>query len=141
MLGQHLRGRLHGACPTQVRGRPQGSAIADEAIKRIAQLYAVEKEARGSPPNHRIEVRQGQAKPVFDALAVCLHTQLLSISGKSPLAGAIRYALMPISRLWPYLDHGILELDSNTAERAMQSVAIGRKNYIFVGSKTGGKAG
>ena len=43
-------------------------------------------------------------------------------------------------RLRPSLDHGILELDNNTAERAMQSIAIGCKNYIFPGSRTGGRA-
>ncbi len=40
----------------------------------------------------------------------------------------------------PYLDHGILEIDNNTAERAMRAVALGRKNYLFVGSQTGGKS-
>lgn len=45
-----------------------------------------------------------------------------------------------MKRLRPYLDHGILEIDSNTAERAMRSIAIGRKNYLFVGSQNGGKA-
>ena len=40
----------------------------------------------------------------------------------------------------PYLDHGILELGNNTTERAMLSIAIGRKIYPFVGSQTGGKA-
>ena len=45
-----------------------------------------------------------------------------------------------MKRLRPYLDHGILELDNNTAERAMRSVAVGRKNYLFVGSLTGGRA-
>lgn len=118
----------------------QGSAIADEAIKRIAQLYAVEKAVRGSPPDKRVDTRQAQAKPIFNDLEAWLHAQLPSISGKSPLAGAIRYALTRIARLRPYLDHGILELNNNTAERAMRSVAIGRKNYLFIGSQTGGKA-
>lgn len=45
-----------------------------------------------------------------------------------------------MKRLRPYLDHGFLELDNNTAERAMQSVAVGRKNCLFVGSQTGGRA-
>jgi hypothetical protein len=120
--------------------RAQGSAIADEAIGRISQLYAVEREARGSPPERRIKLRQAKAKLVFDDLEAWLHTQLPSISGKSPLAGAIRYALTRMAQLRPYLDHGILELDNNTAERAMRSVAIGRKNFLFVGSQTGGKA-
>ena len=134
------------ACMAHVRRkfvdihRAQGSAIADEAVLRIAQLYAVEKEARGSPPDLRVEIRQAKAKPVFDDLEAWLHLQLPSISGKSPLAAAIRYALTRMKRLQPYLDHGVLELDNNTAERAMRSVAIGRKNYLFVGSLTGGRA-
>ena len=45
-----------------------------------------------------------------------------------------------MARLRPYLDHGILEIDNNTAERAMRSVALGRKNYLFLGSEAGGKA-
>lgn len=53
---------------------------------------------------------------------------------------AIRYGLARMNRLRPYLDHGFLELDNNTAERAMRSVAVGRKNYLFVGSQTGGRA-
>jgi transposase len=134
------------ACMAHVRRkfvdvhRAQGSAIADEAIGRIAQLYAFEKEARGAPPDRRVKIRQAKAKPIFDDLEAWLHVQLPSISGKSPLAVAIRYALTRMKRLRPYLDHGILELDNNTAERAMRSVAIGRKNYLFVGSLTGGRA-
>jgi len=45
-----------------------------------------------------------------------------------------------MARLRPYLDHGILELDNKTAERAMWFVAIGRKNYLFAGSLTDGRA-
>ncbi|MBZ0128291.1 MAG: transposase [Rhodobacteraceae bacterium] len=120
--------------------RAQGSAIADEAIRRIAQLYTVEKEARRSPPDRRIEIRQAKAKPDFDDLEIWLHAQLPRISGKSPLATAIRDALTRMARLRPYLDHGILELDSNTAERAMRSVAIVRKSYLFVGSQIGCRA-
>ena len=64
----------------------------------------------------------------------------IGISGKSPLAGAIRYALTRMERLRPYLDNGILELDNNAAERGMRAIALGRKNYLFVGSEAGGKA-
>ena len=73
--------------------KAQGSAIADEAIRQIAELYAVEKVARGLPPDKRAEIRQAEAKPVFDSLEAWLNTQLPNISGKSPLASAIRYAL------------------------------------------------
>lgn len=69
-----------------------------------------------------------------------LHGQLPTISGKSPLETTIRYALTRMKRLRPYLDHDPLELDNNTAEQAMRSVAIGQKNYLFVGSETGARA-
>ena len=120
--------------------KAQGSAIADEAIRRIAGLSAVEKVARGLPPDKRVEIRQVEAKPVFNGLEAWLNAQLPGISGKRPLASAIRSALNQMARLRPYLDHGILEIDNNTAERAMRPVALGRKNYLFVGSQTGGKS-
>ena len=143
------------ACMAHVRRKfvdvhkAQGSAIADEAIRRIAELYAVEKAARGLPPDKRVQIRQAEAKPAFDGLEAWLNTQLPNISGKSPLATAIRYALTRMARMRPYLDHGILELDNSepvsaigprtmaSAERAMRPVALGRKNYLFVGSQTG----
>jgi len=118
----------------------QGSAIAGEAIKRIATLYAVEKQVRGSPPDKRVAMRQQQSESILDDLETWLSKQLTHISGKSPLAGAIRYALTRIPKLRPYLEHGFLELDNNTAERAMRPIAIGRKNYLFLGSEKGGKS-
>ena len=118
----------------------QGSAIAEEAIRRIAELYAVEKEARGKPPSERVALRQSKAKPVFDGLEEWLHAQLPRISGKSPLAQAIRYALGRLPKARPYLDNGALAVDNNSAERAMKPVAIGRKNWMFAGSEGGGKA-
>ena len=140
-------GKVHEvACMAHIRRKfvdvhkAQGSAIAEEAIKRIAQLYAVEKGARGQPPNIRLAIRQDKAKPILDDLEAWLHLQLPKISGKTPLAGAVRYALTRIKRLRPYLDHGILELDNNTAERSMRPIALGRKNYLFMGSEGGGKA-
>ena len=76
----------------------------------------------------------------MDDLETWLAAQLPSLSGKSPLAGAIRHALVRLPRLRPYLEHGILEIDNNPAERAMRGVALGRKNYLFVGSEAGGRA-
>ena len=120
--------------------RSQGSAIAEEAITRIATLYTVEKAARGMPPEERVRLRQAEARPVLDELEAWLAAQLPSLSGKSPLAGAIRHALVRLPRLRPYLEHGTLEIDNNAAERAMRGVALGRKNYLFVGSEAGGRA-
>lgn len=120
--------------------RATGAAIAEEALKRIADLYAVEAHARGRPPDERVTLRQEQAKPILDALEAWLMATRATISGKTPLAGAVRYALARIPRLRPYLDEGRLEIDNNSAERAMRPVALGRKNYLFMGSEGGGKA-
>ena len=62
------------ACMAHIRRKfvdvhkAQGSAIADEAIRRIAELYAAGKAARGLPPDKRVEIRQAEARPVFDGL-------------------------------------------------------------------------
>ena len=132
--------------------KAQGSAIADEAIRRIAELYAVEKMARGLSPDKRIGIRQAEARPAFDSPEAWLNGQLPGISGRSPLAAAPRHALTRMARMRPDLDHGILEIANSepvsaigprtmaSAERAMRAVALGRKNHLFVGSLTGGKS-
>jgi hypothetical protein len=100
----------------------------------------VERAARGQPPDARVRLRQANALPIFDDLEAWLQAQLPKISGKSELAKAIRYALTRMKRLRPYLDHGLLEADNNTAERSMKPIALGRKNFLFVGSEGGGKS-
>ena len=120
--------------------KSQGSTIAEEAIKRIAALYGIEKEARSQSPEDRAAIRQEQAKPLFDELEAWLGAQLPKISGKSELAKAIRYALTRMKKMRAYLDHGTLELDNNAAERSVRCVALGRKNYLFMGSEGGGKS-
>lgn len=107
--------------------------------KRIAAQYAVKKEGRGLQPDRRLSLRSSKAKSAFDNLEVWLQAQFPKISGKSPLAKAIRYALSRLHKTRPHLDNGFLELDNNTCERVMKSVAIGSKNWMFAASKRGGK--
>jgi transposase len=134
------------ACMAHVRRKfydvhkSQGSAIAEQALAFIQKLYEVEAEARGQPPDQRAQIRQDKARPVFDDLAAWLPKQLVKISGKSPLAEAIRYAITRMKRLAPYLENGILEIDNNSAERSMRAIALGRKNFLFMGSMRGGKS-
>jgi len=134
------------ACMVHVRRKfvdiyeSEGSAIAEEVIKRIAALYAVEKEARYKPVEERVALRQAKAQPVFDDLEEWLSLQLPKISGKSNLAAAIRYALGRMPRARPYIGNGKLELDNNICERSIRPVTLGRKNYLFMGSRGGGDA-
>jgi transposase len=133
------------ACLAHVRrkffdiARDQGSSIAAEAVARIAELYAIEDEIRGRPPDARARIREAKARPVFEALSAWLHSQLPNVSAKSDLASAIRYALTRLPRLEVYLSDGRLEIDNNAAERAIRGLAIGRKNWLFAGSEAGGQ--
>jgi len=87
----------------------------------------------------RREVRQARARPLVDVLRNWMERSLRSLSAKSETAGAIRYALSHWRALTRYLDDGHLEIDNNAAERALRAVAIGRKNYLFMGANSGGQ--
>ncbi|WP_420883468.1 IS66 family transposase [Aliiroseovarius conchicola] len=117
-----------------------GAPIAKEAVQLISNLYDVEKEAKGKPPEERVALRQEKAKPVFDELETWLQAQLPKLSGKTKLAEAIRYALKRMPKTRPYLSDGRLDLDNNICERSIRPIALGRKNYLFMGSVGGGKA-
>ena len=112
--------------------------IATEAIRRIALLYAVEEEIRGKPPDVRARARGERARPVLDDMHAWFTTTLARVSGKSDLAKAIRYALSRWDALTRYVADGRLEPDNNPVERAIRPLALGRKNWLFAGSDTGG---
>jgi transposase len=115
------------------------SPTTTEAIERIAALYAIEKEIRGSTPEIRKSIRQARAKHLLDNLRLWMETMLAKLSRKSDTAAAIRYALSRWRALTRYADDGTLEIDNNAAERALRVVALGRKNYLFCGSDAGGE--
>jgi transposase len=116
-----------------------GSPIAAQALERIAALYALEANIRGRASDERCAQRQARAGPLLDQLHEWLSATLAKLSKKSELAAAIRYALTRWSALTRYRDDGRVEIDNNAAERALRAVALGRKNYLFVGADTGGE--
>lgn len=116
-----------------------GSPIATEALRRVGELYAIEADARGHSPAHRLAARRSFAKPIVDSLHAWLKKQLTRVPGKSALAEAIRYALSRWQGLTRFLKDGRVELDTNPVERAIRPVALGRKNHLFAGSDGGGR--
>ena len=115
------------------------SPIAAEALQRIAALYAIEDDIRGQPAEARRQVRQQRSRSLVEAMHAWFTAQLPRISGRSTLAQAIRYALNHWKGLVLFVDDGRLELDTNTVERAMRPVALGRKNALFAGADSGGR--
>ena len=116
-----------------------GSAAAREALERIARLFAVEADIRGRSPADRSEARRRRSAPLLAELKSFLDATLAAISGKSSLAGAIRYATSRWTALTRFVDDGRLEMTNNAAERAIRPLALGRKNYLFAGSDAGGR--
>ena len=143
------QGRIHeAACWAHARrkffdlyvaqGKPAGS-VTEEALQRIAALYRIEADIRGSPPEERRRQRQARAAPLLDELHAWLTATLSRLSAKSDLAKAIGYSLTRWQALLCYCDDGRIEIDNNAAERALRGVALGRKNYLFQGSDAGGE--
>ena len=115
-----------------------GSAIAKEALARIAGLFKIEAEINGHGPEQRHAARQERALPQLVALKEFLDEALDRISRKSGLAAAIRYGLSRWQALCRFAHDGRLEMTNNAAERAIRPLALGRKNYLFAGSDSGG---
>jgi transposase len=116
-----------------------GSPLAEEALRRIGELYKVETEIRGRPADERRAIRQERSKPIVDALHAWLTAQLERVSGRSNLAEAIRYVLRHWRGLVLFLEDGRLELDTNSIERAIRPIALGRRNSLFAGSDGGAR--
>jgi transposase len=118
--------------------KANGSPIAHEALERIGALFDIERTIAGQSAEQRRAVRQGLAKEKLGKLAEWLDQQLKLLSGKSELAGAIRYARSRWDALTAYVDNGRLEISNNAAENAIRPVTLGRKNWLFAGSDAGG---
>jgi transposase len=99
----------------------QTSPIAAEALDRIGRLYAIETEIRGRPATERAAARQARAGPELEALHTWLHAVLTSLSKKSELAVAIRYALSRWASLIRYRDDGRLEIDTDVFDKNFSS--------------------
>ena len=136
---------VEAACWAHVRRKfydlfeAHASPIAKEALDRIAALYGIEKEIRGRPPGERKQIRMARAGPLLDSLNTWFRESLSKLSKKSEVTAAIHYALGRWTPLLRYVHEGRLEIDNNAAERALRAVALGRKNYLFAGSGTGGE--
>jgi transposase len=115
------------------------SPLALEALNRIAELYAIEEQIRGQPPQTRQQIRTARAGPKLAELHAWMIQTRSHLSKKSDLAGAIHYALSRWRALTRYCDDGCIEIDNNAAERSLRAVALGRKNYLFAGSDAGGE--
>lgn len=119
-------------------GRAEDS-IAAQALRRISAFYAIEEDIRGQPPDVRRAQRQARAGPLLQEYHDWLCGLLGRVSRKSDLAKAVAYSLTRWKALTRYVDDGRIEIDNSPAERALRGVALGRGNFLFMGSDAGGE--
>ena len=113
------------------------SAFAAEVIGIFGRVYAIEAQVRGQSAENRAAHRLEKTVPVMAELKQRLEEELPGLSSKSALAKAIRYTLAHWTGLTRFLQDGRLEPDTNTVERTMRPVALGRRNYLYAGDDGG----
>jgi len=121
----------------------KGTGLATEALKFYRKLYKVEKIARENnlSAEARYKIRQEQSRPVLDAFKIWLDHHLTKTSEQGKIGKAIRYCLNHWTELNNYIKEGRIEIDNNLIENAIRPFALGRKNWLFMGSPAGAKAG
>jgi transposase len=114
-----------------------------EAILIIRKLYAIEKEAKGKflDFTEHQALRQERALPLLKELKEWLDKTIQHVPPQSEIAKAISYALNQWAMLTVYVNHGEVEIDNNLVENAIRPFALGRRNWLFMGSETGARAG
>ena len=117
-----------------------GSEIAAEGLRRIAELYAIEADIRGSPPELRLAERQTRSAPLVEAFGEWLTQQRVRVSPKSRLGEKLAYIARHWDGLRIFLDDGRVEMDSNAVENSLRPVVLTRKNALFAGHDDGAAA-
>lgn len=133
------------ACLAHVRRKffdlhaANASPIAAEALRRIAQLYAIEQQASTLNAEERLQLRQEQAAPLLSDWHVWLLAMQKTVAAGSGTAKAIDYTLKRWPALLRYAGSGLLPIDNNPVENAIRPIAVGKKNWLFAGSERAGR--
>ena len=113
--------------------------MAEEALRRIGQLYAIEEEASAMDQVSRKQYRQEYSLPILTGMHDWLIRLRTSTANNSGLARAINYSLGRWASLIRYAQTGNLPIDNNPVENVIRPIAIGKKNWLFTGSERAGK--
>jgi transposase len=119
--------------------KANASAVAAEAIRRIAWLYKVEADVRALPSEERLTIRRMRSQPMWDQLHVWLQLERGRVPDGSAIAKAIDYSLNRWTGLGRFLVDGDVPLDNNHCENQIRPWALGRRNWLFIGSQSAGE--
>lgn len=122
-----------------VKAKDSSPREAAAVLALYAEVYAIEDELRGKPPEERLAARQAKSKPILAKLDAFVDQLAETVVPGTPLAKAVHYSRRHRVALRRFLDDGVLEIDNNAVERALRQVAVGRKNWLFAGSPQAAK--
>jgi len=132
-------GIMHAACWAHARRKlydvheATASPIAAEGLRRIGELYHIEREIVGLPPERRLAARRARTAPLLADLRTWMDAERHRLSSKTALAKARRYAITRWDALALFITDGRIGIDNNPAERALRGIAVTRKNFLFRG--------
>ncbi len=115
------------------------NAIAQEALARIAALYAIEARGRDMTVEERTQLRREESQPLLESMHDWLLQTRVNVANGGGTAKAIDYSLKRWAALSRYATSGLLPIDNNPIENDIRPIAIGKKNWLFVGSERAGK--
>jgi transposase len=117
------------------------NGIAAEMMARMKPLYALEARLRDANAEHRTRkrLRQKIARPILKGIHRWLRSIQNQVLPKSKLGNAIHYTLKQWPYLIAYLRHGMAEIDTNYVENKIRDIALGKKNWLFIGNEDCGK--
>ena len=111
---------------------------ANHALDLIRKLFALERVWATTPPEEKLARRKAEAKPLVDEFFAWCDAEALKVLDETPISKAIQYARNQREALQQFLTDGRVPIDNNVSERALRRQAVGRKNWLFVGSDDGG---
>lgn len=117
----------------------QANPVAQEALLRIAALYAIEARGRGMSITERADLRQREAMPLLTSMHDWLKATRLTVANGGGTAKSMDYSLKRWPALARYADTGHLPVDNNVIENAIRPICLGKKNWLFTGSERAGK--
>ena len=133
------------ACNAHARRKFYESRSSDalrshQALAYYRQLYELERQAKELEfsESRKLQLRQDLSVPILNKFKEWAEKEHREVLPKSPMAEALGYTLNNWAALVRYTEAGFLDIDNNAAEREMKRIAIGRKNWLFVGSPQGG---
>lgn len=111
--------------------------IAEEGVRLIRELYAIEADILGLGPNARLAARRERSAPATARIREWLDHHRARVSAKAPLGEALSYIVKYWTGLVLFLTDGRIELDNNAVERTIRPIALNRKNALFAGHDAG----